>query len=55
MLALSMCLSASAALAQSQASTGQIAGIVVDSQGAGVPNAAVKATNTQTGLERSTN
>ena len=54
MLALSMCLSASAALAQSQASTGQIAGIVVDSQGAGVPNAAVKATNTQTGLERST-
>ena len=54
MLVLSMCFSASAALAQSQASTGQIAGIVVDSQGAGVPNAAVKATNTQTGLERST-
>jgi hypothetical protein len=55
MLALSMCLSATTALAQSQASSGQIAGIVVDGQGAAVPNAAVKATNTQTGLERSTN
>jgi hypothetical protein len=55
MLALSMGFSATAALAQSQASTGQIAGAVVDSQGAGVPNAAVKAINTQTGLERSSN
>jgi hypothetical protein len=40
------------AMAQSQASTGQIAGAVVDSQGAAVPNAAIKATNTQTGLAR---
>jgi carboxypeptidase family protein len=55
LLALSMGFSASSALAQSQASTGQIAGAVVDSQGAAVPNAAVKATNTQTGLERTTN
>lgn len=53
MLVLSMCLSATAAMAQSQANAGQIAGIVVDGQGAAVPNAAVKATNTQTGLERS--
>ena len=55
MLALSMGFSATAALAQSQASTGQIAGVVIDSQGAAVPKAAVKATNTQTGLERTTN
>src|ERR1044072_9643682 len=53
MLVLSMGFSATAALAQSQASTGQIAGAVVDNQSSGVPNAAVKAINTQTGLERS--
>jgi outer membrane receptor for ferrienterochelin and colicin len=43
---------ASQAAAQSQASTGQIAGAVRDSAGAAIPNATVKATNTQTGLER---
>src|ERR1051325_10010057 len=52
-LMLCMGLGGTAAMAQSQASSGQIAGIVTDSQGAAVPNAAVKATNTQTGLERS--
>jgi hypothetical protein len=52
-LMLYMGLGGTAAMAQSQASSGQIAGIVTDSQGAAVPNAAVKATNTQTGLERS--
>ena len=40
------------ALAQSQASSGQITGAVVDNQGAIVANASVKAVNTQTGLER---
>src|SRR5215210_1760104 len=54
-LMLCMGLGSTAVMAQSQASTGQIAGVVTDSQGAAVPNAAVKATNTQTGLERSAN
>ncbi len=52
MLALVMGFGAVPAFAQSQASTGQIAGIVVDNQGAAIGNASVKATNTQTGLER---
>jgi|GEM_PF-287906 len=40
------------ALAQSQASTGQISGVVEDTNGAAVPNANVKAKNKETGLER---
>jgi hypothetical protein len=40
-------------MAQSQASTGQIAGAVNDNQGAAISKATVKAVNTQTGLERS--
>jgi outer membrane receptor for ferrienterochelin and colicin len=54
-LMLCMGFGSTAVMAQSQASSGQIAGVVIDSQGAAVPNAAVKATNTQTGLERSAN
>lgn len=42
------------AFAQAQASTGQISGLVRDSQGAAVAGATVKASNTQTGLERAT-
>ncbi|HJQ22801.1 MAG TPA: carboxypeptidase regulatory-like domain-containing protein [Blastocatellia bacterium] len=52
LLALCLGLSSVTALAQSQASTGQIAGAVVDNQGAIVANASIKAVNTQTGLER---
>jgi hypothetical protein len=40
------------AWAQSQASTGQLTGLVRDSNGAAIPNATIKARNTQTGLER---
>src|SRR5215470_1494660 len=40
-------------LAQSQASTGQITGSVVDNQGAALNKATVKATNYQTGLTQS--
>src|SRR6185503_11031441 len=40
-------------MAQSQATSGQITGVVTDSNGAAVPNASVKVTNKQTGLERS--
>lgn len=43
---------ASTAFAQAQATTGQITGAVRDSAGAAVPNATVKAVNTQTGLTR---
>lgn len=39
--------------AQSQAGSGQIGGQVTDSNGAAVPNASVKVTNKDTGLERS--
>jgi len=55
-LVLALCLGGASipAMAQSQASTGQIAGAVVDSQGAAVAGAAVKVKNTQTGLERTT-
>jgi len=49
---LSLICGATRIAAQSQASTGQIAGAVRDSAGAAVPNAKVKAANTQTGLER---
>jgi Carboxypeptidase regulatory-like domain len=55
LLALSLGLTSVSALAQSQASTGQITGAVVDSQGSIVANASVKAANTQTGLERTVN
>jgi outer membrane receptor protein involved in Fe transport len=41
------------ALAQSQATTGNIEGRVVDPNGAAVPNATVTAKNQQTGLEKS--
>ena len=44
-----------AALAQSQASTGQISGVVTDANGAVVANATVKAKNKATGLERTAN
>lgn len=53
MLVLCLCLAAAPAMAQSQASAGQIAGSIVDKQGAAIAGAIVKATNTQTGLERS--
>jgi hypothetical protein len=54
MLALVMTLgTAVPAMGQSQASTGQIAGSVVDGQGAAITGATVKAVNKQTGLERS--
>jgi hypothetical protein len=53
-VALALCLltSAAPAMAQSQASSGQIAGAVTDSQGAAITNASIKVSNTQTGLER---
>jgi len=41
------------AYGQSQATTGNIEGRIVDSNGAVVPNASVKATNQDTGLEKS--
>lgn len=44
--------SAVGAIAQSQASTGQISGLVTDSNNAAVANATVKATNKDTGLVR---
>jgi hypothetical protein len=43
---------ASRAAAQSQASTGQISGSVRDSNGAAIPNATVRVTDTRTGVER---
>src|SRR6266850_4299583 len=49
-LTMCLCFSAVPVLAQSQASTGQIAGTVSDNQGAAISGATVKATNTQTGL-----
>jgi carboxypeptidase family protein/TonB-dependent receptor-like protein len=53
LLALCLCSSAVPSMAQSQASTGQIAGAVTDNQGAAISGATVKATNTQTGLDQS--
>src|SRR5215472_14664988 len=47
-------ISATAALAQSQATTGNIEGRVLDPKGAAVPGATVTATNQQTGLEKTT-
>ncbi|HEX8847083.1 MAG TPA: TonB-dependent receptor [Pyrinomonadaceae bacterium] len=46
-----ICLS-SVAFAQSQATTGDIEGIVLDPKEAAIPNVQVTATNTQTGLEK---
>src|SRR5882672_9541250 len=40
------------AMAQSQATSGQISGVVTDSNGAAVANATVKATNKDNGLVR---
>ncbi|HEX8456109.1 MAG TPA: carboxypeptidase regulatory-like domain-containing protein [Pyrinomonadaceae bacterium] len=45
-------LGAGVALAQSEASSGQIAGAITDSTGAAVPNASVTVTNKETGLTR---
>ncbi len=53
LMALCLGLSAVPAMAQSQATTGQIAGAVVDNQGAAITGATVKAINTQTGLTQS--
>ena len=53
LLVLCLCSAAVPAMAQSQASTGQITGIVTDSQGAAIAKATVTASNTQTGLARS--
>jgi outer membrane receptor protein involved in Fe transport len=52
LLCASFALLASFALAQSQATTGDIEGRVVDPNGAAVPNATVTAKNQQTGLEK---
>src|SRR6185369_9031051 len=52
LLVLCLCSAAVPVMAQSQASTGQIAGIVTDSQGAAIVKATVTASNKQTGLSR---
>ncbi|MEK6300144.1 MAG: carboxypeptidase regulatory-like domain-containing protein [Acidobacteriota bacterium] len=52
-LALCMGFGAIPALGQSQASTGQIAGVVTDAQGGSIPKATVTATNKNTGMARS--
>lgn len=52
-LALIVLALSSVGFAQSQAGSGQIAGQVTDTNGAGVPNATVKVTNKGTGLVRS--
>jgi hypothetical protein len=48
------CMAGSTALAQTRATTGDLSGLVVDSSNAVLPSAVVGATNTATGLERST-
>ena len=53
LVALCLCSGAVPAMAQSQASSGQISGSVLDKQGAAISGASVKALNDQTGLERS--
>ncbi len=54
LLALLILATASAVLAQSQATTGNIEGTVVDPNGAVVPNVTVTATNVDTGFEKTT-
>jgi len=50
--ALCFTLGADKAFAQAQASSGQITGTVRDTNGGAIPNATVKITNTQTGLDQ---
>jgi hypothetical protein len=52
LLVLCLCSAAIPAMAQSQASTGQITGIVVDNQGAAIVGATVTAKNQETALQR---
>jgi hypothetical protein len=52
LLVLCLCSAAVPAMAQSQASSGQITGIVVDNQGAAIVGATISATNLETGLQR---
>ena len=54
MFVICLCTLATGALAQSQATTGNIEGRVLDPNGAVVPNAAVTAKNDATGLEKAT-
>lgn len=53
-LAFSLFFGVSNVFAQSQASTGQITGVVTDSTGAVVPNASIKAVNKSTAAEKNT-
>lgn len=53
LLCFTLALTPAPLMAQSQASTGQIAGSVVDNQGAVISGATVKAKNSATGLEQS--
>ena len=52
LFALVVALASSPLLAQSQASTGQITGVVKDTSGAVIPNASVDIVNTETGLKQ---
>ena len=52
-LALMLLLSASSALAQSQAASGNIEGRVIDPNGAAIPGVTITATNQATGLDKS--
>jgi hypothetical protein len=52
LLVLCLCSAAIPAMAQSQASTGQITGIIVDNQGAAIVGATVSAKNQETALQR---
>src|SRR4028119_1167793 len=52
LLCVSLALTATLALSQSQATSGNIEGRVLDSNGAAVPGVTVTATNTQTGFEK---
>jgi outer membrane receptor protein involved in Fe transport len=54
LLCVALVFASAIAFAQSQASTGDIEGRVLDPQGAAIPNATVTAKNDQTGLEKTT-
>lgn len=54
MMVFSLLLGVAGVFGQSQASTGQITGVVTDSTGAVVPNATIKAVNNRTGAEKTT-